>query len=82
MLAVLGRREAGATGRVTVTFTSRVGGRTRAVSGKVTVSRGRFAARLALRGSLNSARTGTASVRYGGDARWLPASHQRRVTLR
>jgi 3-hydroxyisobutyrate dehydrogenase-like beta-hydroxyacid dehydrogenase len=82
VLTVLGRREAGATGRVTITFTSRISGRARAISRKVTVSRGRFAARLTLRGALRSARTGTATVHYGGDARWLPTSHQRRVSLR
>jgi hypothetical protein len=82
ILTVHGRRGAGATGRVTITFASRIKGRSRAVSRTATVSRGRFVARLQLGGALKSAGSGTVTVRYDGDARWLPATHQRRVTLR
>ncbi len=73
MVTAAGTRTRGATGRVLITFSARIGGRTRKVSKRVIVSRGRWTARIKLSGTLHAARTGRLTVTYGGDRRHRPA---------
>lgn len=78
-LEVTGAISRGATGRVTLTYSARVRGRTLRVRRLVRVGAGRFRARLGLGRSLASVRRGRLEVRYGGDERYRPRVVRRTV---
>ncbi|HEV7750566.1 MAG TPA: hypothetical protein VGO71_03445 [Baekduia sp.] len=69
-----------ATGRVTVRYETRIGGRKRTTERRVTLRKGRFSLMLTLSQTLARSRSGTIVATYGGDARIRSAS--RRATLR
>ena len=83
-VTVSGRISARASGRLTVRFRARprTNSRPVTITARTTVKKGTFRTTLILPRTLQSARSGTASVRYPGDADTRPASRQATVRWR
>jgi hypothetical protein len=81
-IRVSGRASTKASGRVTVRYSARVGGRTRTLSRTAALRQGRFKTTLTLSRALARARTGKVTVRYAGDGDTTAASRTATVRLR
>jgi len=82
-LAVTGRIDGTATGRVLIRFVAKVGRKSVKSSFAVAkIKRGRFATTVKLGGRLRSVKRGTLELRYGGDPHFAAHTLKRSVTTR
>jgi hypothetical protein len=82
-LAVTGRIDGTATGRVLIRFSAKIGRRTYNASFVAArIKRGRFSGTVKLDSKLRTPRRGTLELRYGGDAHFAAHNLKRTVTTR
>ena len=82
-LSIAGRADASATGRIVVTYATKVGRKTyRSRTVTTHIGRGRFTARIRLPATVRRSRRGTLRIAYSGDSAFAAQTLRRTVTTR